>query len=92
MEIANSSRLAEFENHEDLEGAMTAFMSNLKLPAAGFRSGVLFSKMARVITGQLLPVTLMPMCYSLAITRILQRFRRHIVGRVIVAAVSKIDN
>ena len=25
------------KNYEDLEGAMTAFMSNLKLPAAGFR-------------------------------------------------------
>ena len=25
------------KNHEDLEGALTAFMSNLKLPAAGFR-------------------------------------------------------
>jgi hypothetical protein len=27
------------KNHEDLEGALAAFMSNLKLPAAGFRSG-----------------------------------------------------
>jgi uncharacterized protein (TIGR02145 family) len=27
------------KNHEDLEGAMTAFMSNLKLPASGFRDG-----------------------------------------------------
>ena len=25
------------KNYEDLEGALTAFMSNLKLPAAGFR-------------------------------------------------------
>lgn len=25
------------KNHEDLEGALTAFMSNLKLPAAGYR-------------------------------------------------------
>jgi len=48
--------------------------------------------MARVITGQLLPLTLMPMCYSLATTRILQPYSRHIVDRVIVAAASKIDN
>jgi hypothetical protein len=27
------------KNYEDLEGAMAAFMSNLKLPAAGFRDG-----------------------------------------------------
>lgn len=27
------------KNYEDLEGAMTAFMSNLKLPASGFRDG-----------------------------------------------------
>src|SRR5687768_11805815 len=27
------------KNYEDLEGAMTAFMSNLKLPASGYRDG-----------------------------------------------------
>ena len=27
------------KNYEDLEGALTAFMSNLKLPSAGFRDG-----------------------------------------------------
>jgi hypothetical protein len=30
---------ANVKNYEDLEGAMTAFSSNLKLPISGYRSG-----------------------------------------------------
>ena len=52
----------------------------------------LFTRMVKVITGQLLPLVVMPSVYSLVITRTWQLFRLHTEGTDLIAVVLRIDN
>jgi len=74
------------KNYEDLEGVMTAFMSNLKLPASGFRDGYggFVFRNGESFYWSATTWVVMLQVYSLVITRTLQRFRRQSVGRVTV--------